>query len=88
MVKGVSRRVVVIESPEPKIFEQAIFIVRNDAILGGVSEREIVDEAREVVRDYVGRETKSPRRARLRSPLFAAFLCAAAIALVWLLSTI
>ena len=30
MVKGVSRRVVVVKSPDPKIFEQAIFIIRED----------------------------------------------------------
>ena len=31
MVKGTSRRVIVVDSPDPKLFEQAIFIVRNDA---------------------------------------------------------
>ena len=32
MVKGISRRVVVVESPDPRIFEQSIFIVPNDAL--------------------------------------------------------
>ena len=31
MVKGISRRVVVLDSPDQRYFEQAIFIVRNDA---------------------------------------------------------
>ena len=31
MVKGISRRVVVVDAPEHRFFEQAIFIVRNDA---------------------------------------------------------
>ena len=31
MVKGISRRVVVVDSPDRRFFEQAIFIVRNDA---------------------------------------------------------
>ena len=31
MVKGISRRVVVVESPDQRYFEQAIFIVRNEA---------------------------------------------------------
>ena len=31
MVKGISRRVVVLDSPDQRFFEQAIFIVRNDA---------------------------------------------------------
>ena len=34
MVKGLSRRVIVVDSPDPHIFEQAIFIVRNDAAVG------------------------------------------------------
>ena len=29
MVKGISRQVIVLESPEPKLFEQAIFILRD-----------------------------------------------------------
>ena len=31
MVKGISRRVVVVDSPDQRFFEQAIFIVRNYA---------------------------------------------------------
>ena len=30
VVKGVSKRVIVVKSPDPKIFEQAIFIIRED----------------------------------------------------------
>ena len=40
MVKGVSRRVVVVESPDQRFFEQAIFILRSDAAGEGVSSRE------------------------------------------------
>ena len=32
LVKGISRRVIVVDSPDPKLFEQAIFIIRNDAL--------------------------------------------------------
>ena len=31
MVKGLTRRVVIVDAPDPTLFEQAIFIVRNDA---------------------------------------------------------
>ena len=31
MVKGISRQVIVVHSPDPKIYEQAIFILREDA---------------------------------------------------------
>lgn len=32
MVKGISRQVIVVRSPDPKLFEQAIFILREDAL--------------------------------------------------------
>lgn len=48
MVKGISRRVVVVDSPDQRFFEQAIFIVRNDAAGEGVTARELVEEARRV----------------------------------------
>ena len=37
MVKGISRQVIVVNSPDPKLFEQAIFIVRN-------GQKEITDD--------------------------------------------
>ena len=43
MVKGISRRVIVVDSPDPQIFEQAIFILRTDG--GGVSSQQLVDQA-------------------------------------------
>ena len=54
MVKGISRRVVVVDSPDQRFFEQAIFIVRNDAAGEGVTSRELVEEARRVARNYAG----------------------------------
>ena len=42
MVKGISRRVVVVDSPDQRFFEQAIFIVRNDAAGEGVTSKELV----------------------------------------------
>ena len=50
VVKGVSKRVIVVKSPDPKIFEQAIFIVREDYPgQTGISERELMRQAREAV---------------------------------------
>ena len=41
VVKGISKRVIVVKSPDPKIFEQAIFIIREDfAGQSGVSDRQ------------------------------------------------
>ena len=35
MVKGISRRVVVVKSPDPEIFDEAIFIVRDEYLNRG-----------------------------------------------------
>ena len=37
MVKGISRQVIVVHAPEPKLFEQAIFILNDDAVASGSS---------------------------------------------------
>ena len=51
MVKGTSRRVIVVDSPDTELFEQAIFIVRNDAMnRNGVTAQRLVDEACRVAR--------------------------------------
>ena len=43
MVKGISRQVIVVHSPEPKLFEQAIFILKEDA--QGVTDEQLLKEA-------------------------------------------
>lgn len=50
MVKGVSRQVIVVQSPEPKLFEQAIFFLRADALGDGVTEDHLMEEARQILR--------------------------------------
>ena len=44
MVKGISRQVIVVDAPEPKLFEQAIFILRRDA--KDVTDEELIKEAK------------------------------------------
>ena len=83
MVKGISRRVVVVEAPDQRFFEQAIFIVRNDAAGNGVTSRELVEEARRVAKNYAG-GGKTGRRMGELSPAIYALMGAAAIGLMWL----
>lgn len=87
MVKGTSKRVVVIKSPDPKVFEEAIFIVREDYLSeGGVSAKDIVKEAQRVARMYSRSTEGRPRRRlldRLPAPAFAA-AGAAATGIAWL----
>ena len=78
VVKGISKRVIVVKSPDPKIFEQAIFIIREDfAGQSGVSEKDVLREARAAANSYLGggKRTTGKLFARLRAPLYAAAGC-------------
>ena len=56
MVKGTARRVIVVKDLEPAIFEEAIFIVREDALAKrGVSAARLMAEARQVAAGYTRR---------------------------------
>ena len=61
MVKGTSRRVIVVDSPDPKLFEQAIFIVKNDAFSQeGVTSQQILGEACRIARGCAPSQTAKP----------------------------
>ncbi|MCR4936254.1 MAG: hypothetical protein K5990_07215 [Oscillospiraceae bacterium] len=91
VVKGTSKRVVVVKSPDPKVFEQALFIVREEyAGTGGSARHEILREAQEVADRYL--HSVSPpggrRRSRLRLILClvgALLLAGGAAAVLYLL---
>lgn len=87
MVKGISRRVVVVDSPDQRFFEQAIFIVRNDVGGEGVTARELVEEARRVARGYTGGSRLS-RAWRELNPLVYTLIGAGSIGLIWLIVTL
>ena len=50
MVKGISRQVILVHGPDPKLFEQAIFILKDSAVSDGVSEDALVKEAEKIIR--------------------------------------
>ncbi len=86
MVKGLTRRVVVIKSPDPRIFEEAIFLVREDgAGRTGVTNEEILREARDVAESYV-REQNGRRLFAKLPPGACALLGAGGTAVLWLLT--
>ena len=83
MVKGISRRVIVVESPDPEYFEQAIFIVRNDVYeRQGVTAQQVLGEACRIARGYAVTAAKPLWK---KIPWWAWALCAAAILLPLLL---
>ena len=48
MVKGITRQAVVVRTPDPELFEQAIFIVRCE-VRDGVSQEDILRQAQQEV---------------------------------------
>lgn len=86
MVKGVSKRIIEIPSPDPQVFEKAFFIVREDFVgQTGMSEKDILRQARRAAAGYAG-PSKAPGwgfLSRLRPALYAA-AGAAVTALAWL----
>ena len=48
MVKGITRQVILVKSPDPKLFEEAIFIVKEEALAReGVSADQVLRQARQ-----------------------------------------
>lgn len=85
MVKGVTRQVVVIRSPDPKLFEQAIFLLRENPGPQAPSEREILRQAQQIADDYILSATPRGRRWSVIQPLLYALLGAAAASVFWAL---
>ena len=82
MVKGVSRQVIVVHSPEPKLFEQAIFILKDGAVEEGITEAALLKEAQQVIRGPMKK-----RKLYLYGPAWA-FGGALATGIVWLLTVL
>ncbi len=87
MVRGNTRQIVVVKSPDGKLFEQAFFLLREDALeRHGVTERKLLEEARRVADSYVQSAARE-RRHRLPGLLLAA-MGAFPVALAWLITTL
>lgn len=58
MVKGISRQVIVVQSPDPKLFDQAIFILKDDAIgQEGITDEALLKEANRMINGSHGHKT-------------------------------
>ena len=83
MVKGISRQVIVVDGPDPKLFDQAIFILKDEALGEGITEDALLKEARQVIRGG----SRSKKRARPVRALLWAALGAASTGAVWAISS-
>ena len=78
MVKGTSRQVIVVHAPEEKLFDQAIFILRDSAVGEGVSDEALLREAK----GYLGISQRKNRKWLHNGPVWGA----AGAGLAWLLT--
>ena len=83
MVKGISKQVIVVHSPDPKRFEQAIFILKDDAVAQGVTDELLLKEARQAIRGFGGKKACFS----LPAPMWAAG-GAALTGAIWLLTVL
>ena len=58
MVKGISRQVIMVHSPDPKLFDQAIFILKDSAVREGITDADLLRQAREAIGREHGRGTR------------------------------
>ena len=80
MVKGISKQVIVVHSPDQKLFEQAIFILKEG--VEGVTDEMLLKEAKQAARVNAQR-----RKLALYGPVWA---CGGAVmtGIAWLLTTL
>ena len=72
MVKGITRQVILVKSPDPHLFEEAIFIVREEALAReGVTADRVLKEARQAADGYLRQSRDRNRRLdRIPAPLW------------------
>lgn len=83
MVKGVARQVIVVRPKEEKLFDQAIFLLREDAPPGGVTDEELLTQAKRAANQYLSRQRRSKGALRHLIRLGYAVAGAGAASLIW-----
>ena len=76
MVKGISRQVILVHGPDTQLFEQAIFILKDNA--QGVTDEMLLKEAKKII--------NSPKRRRSYSGPVWAFGGALLTGIIWLVT--
>ena len=82
MVKGISKQVIVVQSPDKDLFDQAIFILKDEAVGQGVTEELLLKEAQRAINT-----PSKKRQLRYYGPVWA---CGGALVTgaAWLLTVI
>ena len=83
MVKGISKQVILVSPASEEIFEQAIFILKDEAVTKGVTDEMLLQQARQAIRGGPGPK----RKLWLYGPVWAGG-GALVTALVWIMTSI
>ena len=87
MVKGISRQVIVVRPPDEKLFEQAIFILKDPQ--NSVSGEELLRQAQQAADTYLRTRLHGGRALGVRwKPVAYAALGAVSASVLWLLSAL
>jgi hypothetical protein len=70
LVKGVTRRVIVVKPPDKRLFEEAVFFLK-EGCGDGFSGDDIIAQAHAVADSFVYENRRGHRRTRLRAALWA-----------------
>ena len=84
MVKGISKRVIVVKSPVSNLFDEAIFILNEGMLSSSVDSENLLREACAAADEYVRRHCDNPpKRKRAAGLLLAGVfaLCLLSVAL-------
>ena len=84
VVKGISRQVIVVHSPDQKLFDQAIFILKDDAVKDGVTDEMLLKSANKLL------NSASPNKKLPLTSYGAVWACAGALVtgLAWFLTVL
>ena len=81
MVKGISRQVIVVKSPDPSLFEQAIFILKDSAVREGITDQMLMKQARQAI----GKEKRGGWQGKLFWFSLGVFLAGGLLGLILVL---
>ena len=89
MVKGTTRQVIVLKPTDTKLYEQAIFLMKEDALeRHGVSERQFLEEAQKLCESYCTKPAEKKPKAPILRPLLWSAVGAVLTGFAWLLSVL
>lgn len=84
MVKGITRQVILVKSPDPKLFEEAIFIVKEEAFAReGIDAQQVIKQARQAANGYLKENRQYMRTIKQIPPAVWTLVGAAIASVAW-----